>query len=74
MKLMHAQIAGLVAIAYVLTFFGGIFVHFFISGEAYTLKYSLMLPSVWISALVGLVAGFGLWYPIKGVSFDLEIH
>jgi uncharacterized membrane protein (DUF2068 family) len=61
MKLKNAQLAGLVAIAYVLIFFGGIFVHYLISGEEYTLRYSLALPSVWIAAIAGLITGWGLW-------------
>lgn len=65
MKLNHAQIAGLVSVTYVLFFFGGIFIHYFTSGEAYTLKFSLMLPSVWAAALGGLAIGWGLWHQYR---------
>lgn len=61
MKLDKARLAGLIAIGYVVFFFGGIVVHYFMSGDEYTLKYSLTLPSVWVAALVGLVTGLGLW-------------
>lgn len=57
----RARLAGLVAVAYVLFFFVGIFVHYFTSGDAYTLRYSLMLPGVWMAALAGTVIGWGLW-------------
>lgn len=45
-----ARFAGLIAVGYVLFFFGGIVVHYFISGDEYTFEYSLMLPSVWRTA------------------------
>lgn len=61
MKLNYAKFAGLIAVTYVCFFFGGIFVHYFISGEIYTLEYSLMLPRTWVTAVVGLVVGWGLW-------------
>lgn len=57
----NGKLASLIAVFYVLFFFGGIFVHFFISGEVYTLKYSLSLLRTWLAAIGGLLIAWGLW-------------
>ena len=61
MSVNNTKIAATIATVYVIFFFGGIFVHYFTTGDAYTLKYSLMLPSVWIAAVLSLVIAWGLW-------------
>ncbi len=61
MNVNYTKIAASISAVYVLFFFGGIFVHYFNTGDAYTLKYSLMLPTVWIAATLGLVIAWGLW-------------
>lgn len=61
MKINNAKIAGGIAAFYVTFFVSGIFIHYFLTGEIYTLKYSLMLPSVWITAIMGLIISWGLW-------------
>lgn len=56
----YAKLAGILAILYAITFFGGIFVHYLISGSSYTLKYSLSLPKTWLVLVMALIIGFGL--------------
>ncbi len=56
----YAKLAGILAILYAITFFGGIFFHYLISGSSYTLKYSLSLPKTWLVLVMALVIGFGL--------------
>lgn len=55
----YLKLAGVLAIIYAITFFGGIFVNYLISGSSYTLKYSLSLPKTWIVLVTALVIGFG---------------
>lgn len=61
MRLDNTKIAAAIATLYVFFFFGGIFVHYFTSSDIHTLKYSLMLPSVWIATVLGLLIAWGLW-------------
>lgn len=61
MSINTSKIASSAAAFYVIFILGGIFVHYFITGEAYTLRYSLTLPSVWAASLVGLAIAWGLW-------------
>jgi len=57
-----ARIAAAIAVAYVAFFVGGIFIHYFAGGDAYTLKYSLSLASTWLAAIVALTVAWGLWH------------
>jgi hypothetical protein len=74
-----AKYAGFIAFTYAFVFFGGIFFHYFQSGNLYTLKYSLSLPSVWMALTASLVIGWGLikkyrwawWLGLFGVLFQL---
>lgn len=75
----NAKYAGLIALAYAIVFFGGIFLHYFLSGSLYTLKYSLSLPKVWLVLATSLAIGWGLinsycwawWLGLVGVLFQL---
>jgi hypothetical protein len=57
-----ARISAAIAVVYVAFFFGGIFAHYFVAGDAYTLKYSLSLASTWLAAIVTLTVAWGLWH------------
>jgi hypothetical protein len=57
-----ARMSAAIAVLYVAFFFGGIFVHYFAAGDAYTLKYSLSLPDTWLAAIVALTVAWGLWH------------
>ncbi len=57
----RAQLASYIALSYILVVLGGIFLHFLSTGEAYTLKFSLMLPSTWVATLLSGVIAWGLW-------------
>lgn len=61
MNLDRARLTSYIAIAYVCVVIGGIFLHFVLTGEMYTLKYSLMLPSTWIATIAGGLIALGLW-------------
>lgn len=51
----------MIAFAYVALVLGGIFVHYAVSGDNSTLRYSLSQVSTWLVTVVGLAAGAGLW-------------
>ena len=53
--------ASIIAVSYVLFFTGGVFVHFFVTGDTYTLKYSFSLPGTWLAGGAGLLIAWGLW-------------
>jgi hypothetical protein len=57
-----ARVAAAIAVVYVAFFFGGIFVHYFAAGDAYTFKYSLSLASTWLAVIVALTVAWGLWH------------
>lgn len=57
----RAQLAAYIALAYILVMLGGIFLHYAQTGDAYTLKFSLMLPSTWVVTIAGGVIALGLW-------------
>ncbi len=61
MNLDRARLTSCIAIAYVCVVIGGIFLHFALTGEMYTLKYSLMLPNTWIAIITGGLIAWGLW-------------
>ncbi|MBL1457348.1 MAG: hypothetical protein COA34_005700 [Methylophaga sp.] len=56
----NARLAGIIAIIYAITLMGGIFVHYLISDNLYTLQYSLSLPKTWIAFFTALIIGWGL--------------
>ena len=60
-KIDHGKLASVIPIIYVLFFMGGIFVHYFMTGETYTLKYSISLKSTWLAAIGSLLIAWGLW-------------
>jgi|TARA_R100000655_G_scaffold10122_1_gene24639 hypothetical protein len=60
MQNVNARLAGIIAIIYAITFMGGIFVHYLISDNLYTLQYSLSLPKTWIAFFTSLIIGWGL--------------
>lgn len=57
----RAQLAACIALTYVFVVLGGIFLHYLNTGDAYTLKFSLMLPSTWVATIVSVVVAWGLW-------------
>lgn len=58
----HAKLASVIAIAYVIFFLGGMFLHLFLTGDASSFKYGAALPRTWIAAGVGLLIAWGLWH------------
>lgn len=79
MRIGCAKIAGLIALTYAIVFFGGIFFHYFLSGDLFTLKYSLGQPRVWLVLVATLVLAWGLlqryvwawWLSVAGVLVQL---
>lgn len=61
----RTEIAAYIAIAYIFVILGGIFVHFLSTGESYTLKYSLMLPSTWLATVFSSVISWGLFHHFR---------
>lgn len=57
----RAQLASFIALAYTLVVLGGIFLHYLSTGDAYTLKFSIMLPSTWVATIVSGMVAWGLW-------------
>jgi hypothetical protein len=55
------KVAAAIAAAYILVMLGGVLLNFVFTGDAFTLKYSLSLPSVWIAVGACLVISWGLW-------------
>lgn len=58
----RAKLASIIAIAYVMFFLGGMFLHFFLTGDISAFKYGAALPRTWIAAGVGLLIAWGLWH------------
>lgn len=61
MRLSRAQLASLIAAAYVLVVVGGMLLHYFTTGELGTLRYSLMLPATIGAIFLGSLVAWGLW-------------
>ncbi|ATE59899.1 hypothetical protein [Thauera sinica] len=61
----RARLASFTALGYIFVVLGGIALHFLNTGEVYTLKFSLLLPSTWTATLVAGVAAWGLWHRFR---------
>lgn len=61
MKFTPSKLVGSLAAAYVLVVVGGIFIHYFVSGELGTLQYSLTLPPTLLVIFLGSAIAWGLW-------------
>ncbi len=55
------KLASIIAVFYVVFFLSGIFIHYYLTGEIYTLKYSFSLPRTWLVASVGILVSYGVW-------------
>lgn len=62
MKLSHAKLASVIAVAYISMIAGGMLLHFVATGDFGTLKYSLMLPATLGAIVVASLVAFGLWH------------
>jgi hypothetical protein len=57
----RARLASCIAVAYIAVVLGGIFLHYALTREAYTLRFSLALPSTWLATAVSAAVAWGLW-------------
>ncbi|MBU1237977.1 MAG: hypothetical protein KJ634_13775 [Gammaproteobacteria bacterium] len=57
----RGQFASYIAVTYIFVVLGGIFLHYLSTGDAYTLKFSLMLPSTLGAIIISGVVAWGLW-------------
>ena len=59
------RVASLLSASYVAVVLGGVFMHYFLTGDAYTLRFSLFLPSTIIVSAIGGVVAWGLWFSFR---------
>lgn len=57
----RARLASCIAVVYIAVILGGILLHYALTRDAYTLKFSLTLPSTWLAIAVSAVVAWGLW-------------
>jgi hypothetical protein len=57
----RARLASCIALAYVAVVLGGVLLRYVMTGDGYTARYSLMLPSTWIAIAVAALVAWGLW-------------
>jgi len=62
MKPSPARAASVIAASYGLLVIGGVFIHYLLTGDSYTLWYSLRLPATVIAVLVSGTVAWGLWH------------
>ncbi|TAN49282.1 MAG: hypothetical protein EPN21_12550 [Methylococcaceae bacterium] len=61
----RAQFASYIALAYIFVMLGGILLRYLNTGDVYTLKFGLMLPSTWGVTIVSGVVVWGLWHRFR---------
>ncbi len=59
------KVAACIAAAYFSVVLGGILLHFFQTGDTYTLKYGLMLPTTWAALTISGFVSWGLWHRFR---------
>ncbi|BAL25649.1 hypothetical protein [Azoarcus sp. KH32C] len=59
------RLASATAVAYIVVVFGGTLVQFALGGGAFTLRFSLSQPAVWLAALLAGLVAWGLWRQYK---------
>ena len=59
------RLASATAVAYIVVVFGGTLVQFALSGGAFTLRFSLSQPAVWLAAVLAGLVAWGLWRQYK---------
>jgi hypothetical protein len=57
----RARLASGIALAYIAVVLGGVLLHYVMTGDGYTARYSLMLPSTWMATAVAALIAWGLW-------------
>lgn len=65
MNMTRQRLAAIVAFSYIAVMLGGILTHFMRSGDLYTLKFSLLLPSTLIALLLASILVWGLWKGLR---------
>jgi hypothetical protein len=57
----RARLASCIALAYIAVVLGGVLWHYVMTGDGYTARYSLMLPTTWLTTAVAAFVAWGLW-------------
>lgn len=59
------RVASLLAAVYVALVLGGSILRYLVTGDLYTLQYSLLLPATILASAIGCLVAWGLWRAFK---------